>query len=63
MSAYVCRNCGSNCDPVELVGGICIDCMEEERQRQIRATSVAKMMNSQSHHMELGLWGDKKCHT
>lgn len=51
----VCGVCGGNCDNGELVGGVCLECLEEERQRQIRAASVAKMMNSQSYQMELRL--------
>ena len=52
-----CKVCGGNCDNGELVGGICLECLEEEQQRQIRAASVAKMMNSQSYQMELRLEG------
>ena len=51
----VCSVCGGNCDNGELVGGICLECLEEEQQRQIRASSVAKMMRSQSYQMELRL--------
>lgn len=50
-----CKVCGYNYDNGELVGGICTDCIEEEKQRQIRAESVLKMMNSQSYQMELRL--------
>lgn len=50
-----CKVCGGNYDNGELVGGVCTDCIEEEQQRQIRASSVAKMMNSQSYQMELRL--------
>ena len=51
----VCSVCGGNCDNGELVGGICPECLEEERQQQIRQDSVIKMMNSQSYQMELRL--------
>lgn len=51
----VCKVCGGNFDNGELVGGICQECAEEERQRQIRASAVAKMMNSQSYQMEMKL--------
>ncbi|MCM1327280.1 MAG: hypothetical protein NC094_12040 [Bacteroidales bacterium] len=59
MSDYTCRTCGATCDPVELVGGVCLECMEEERQRQIRASSVARMLNSPSRQMALDLEGMK----
>lgn len=51
----VCEKCGGNCDNGELVGGICPECLEEERQRQIRQDSVIKIMHSQSYQMELRL--------
>lgn len=50
-----CEKCGANCDNGELIGGICPECIEEERQRAIRAESVVKMMHSQSYQMELRL--------
>lgn len=55
----VCKKCGGNCDNGELVGGVCPECIEEERQRRIRAESVIKMMHSQSYQMELRLEGMK----
>ncbi len=53
----VCRVCGGNFDNGELVGGVCQECIEEERQQHIRAESVSKMMNSQAHQLELKLEG------
>lgn len=50
-----CRQCGGNCDNGELVGGICLECLEEERQRQIRAATVVKILNSPSYQMEMKL--------
>lgn len=50
-----CDRCGGNCDNGELVGGICLECMEEERQEQIRANTVIRIMNSPSYQMELEL--------
>ena len=55
----VCSVCGGNCDNGELVGGVCPECIEEERQRRIRSESVIKMMHSQSYQMELSLEGMK----
>ena len=31
-----CRKCGCLCDPSDLLGGVCDDCMEAERQLEIR---------------------------
>ena len=50
-----CKRCGDNYDNVELVCGVCTDCLEEERQEQIRASAVARIMNSPSYQMELNL--------
>lgn len=50
-----CKVCGGNYDNGELTGGVCLECLEEERQRQIRAESVAKMLNSQSCQLELSI--------
>lgn len=50
-----CRQCGGNCDNGELVGGVCLECLEEERQRQIRETAVARMLISPSYQMEMNL--------
>lgn len=50
-----CERCGANCDNGELRGGICPECIEEDKQRQIRAESVCKMMNSESHQIKLRL--------
>ena len=50
-----CKRCGGNYDNGELVCGVCTDCLEEERQEQIRTSAVARIMNSPSYQMELNL--------
>ena len=50
-----CERCGGNYDNGELIGCVCTDCLEEERQEQIRASAVARIMNSPSYQMELNL--------
>lgn len=50
-----CNRCGGNYDNGELIGGICLECMEEEQQEQLRASAAAKMMNSPSYQMELDM--------
>lgn len=50
-----CRCCNGNFDNGELIGGKCPECIEEERQRNIRAESVNRMLNSQSVQMEMRL--------
>lgn len=31
-----CRKCGCRCDPGDLQGGVCDDCREEERQKDMQ---------------------------
>ncbi len=50
-----CRRCNCNCDPGDLLNGVCLDCLEEEKQEQLRENKVVKMMYSPSHQMELEL--------
>ncbi len=48
-----CKVCGGNCDNGELTGGVCPECREEEKMRQIRLDETARMMNSPYHQLEL----------
>ena len=50
-----CKRCGGNYDNGELVCGVRTDCLEEERQEQIRASAVARIMNSPSYQMDMNL--------
>lgn len=51
----VCKICGANCDNGELKGGICPECIEEEKQRETRAETVRQMLYGQSCQMEMEL--------
>lgn len=51
----VCRKCRGNYDPGEIIGGICMDCLEEEKQEQLRQSRITRVMNSSSYQMELNL--------
>lgn len=57
MRWLICRWCHGRCDPGELVDGICLDCLEEEKQRQERSRTVVRIMNSHCEQMELNLGG------
>ena len=48
-----CNKCGANCDPGEIVGGQCLDCMEQERQMQARSEHAFKVMTSPFCQMDL----------
>lgn len=49
----ICENCGGRCDSGDMVGKICLECLEEERQRQLRSDSIVRMMNSPFCQMEM----------
>lgn len=48
-----CRRCDGNCDPGELIGGVCIECLEEEAQAQKRVDAAVRLINSPCRQMEL----------
>lgn len=50
-----CRWCHGRCDPGEMIGGVCLECREEERQQIIRKRSVAQIMSSPCYQMEMQL--------
>lgn len=52
---YICVRCHGNCDAGELIGNVCIDCFEEEKEKQIRTSHVARIINSPFEQMELNL--------
>ncbi len=46
MKGIECPICHGRCDPGEMIGGVCLECREEEEQRQTSADRVSKVMNS-----------------
>lgn len=48
-----CRKCGGNCDNGEVIGGVCLECREEERMELARETSMAGMLNGIAVQMEI----------
>lgn len=48
-----CRICHGNCDPGEIVGGKCLECMEKERQMQARSEHAFRVMTSPYYQMDL----------
>lgn len=52
MRDYICARRNGSCDPGEMVGTVCVECLEE-KQEQLRASTVARMMNSPAYQMEL----------
>ena len=50
---YKCDVCGGNCDCGELVGGVCLECLEDQKQEQLANTQIARMINSPFYQMRL----------
>lgn len=50
-----CKICGGNCDNGELTGGVCPECIEKEKETEMRTGKIARIMNSPCCQMELGL--------
>ena len=53
MKGIECPICHGRCDPGEMIGGVCLECREEERQQIIRKRSVAQIMSSQYEQLEI----------
>lgn len=46
MLYRICKDCGGNCDPGDMVGDICLECMEQKRQMQTRSEHAFRVMTS-----------------
>lgn len=53
MYEYICSHCKGRCDPGEMIGSICMECLEDERLKQENSSKVVKIMNSPFYQMEL----------
>ena len=53
MHSYECSACGANCDPGELVGGICLDCLEEQRVAIVMQDKAVSLLNAPWEQMKL----------
>ena len=50
---YKCDVCGGNCDCGELVGGVCLECLEEQKQEQLVSTKIARIINGPFYQIKL----------
>ena len=50
---YKCDVCGANCDCGELVGGVCLECLEEQKQEQLVSTKFARIINGPFYQIKL----------
>ena len=53
MNSYECSVCHGNCDPGELVGGICLECLEEQKMAVVMQSNIVKLLNAQWEQMSL----------
>lgn len=58
MHSYECSVCGANCDPGELVGGVCVDCLEEQRVAIVTQDKAVSLLNAPWEQMELDFGGN-----
>lgn len=59
MGRYECSVCGGNCDPGELVGGICVECLEEQRVAIVMQDKAVSLLNAPWEQMKLDFGGMK----
>lgn len=48
-----CRLCGCNCDPSDLVNGVCDDCREAESREQEKQRELSRIMSAEYKQLEL----------
>ena len=47
------EKCGGNCDPGEIVQGVCFECLEEQRMEVVRSSKVQRMLTGPYYQMTL----------
>ena len=63
MHSYECSVCHGNCDPGELVGGICLDCLEEQKLAIVMQDKAASLLNARWEQMKLDFGGSMHAST
>lgn len=57
MSRYECSVCHGNCDPGELVVGVCVECLEEQRVAIVMQNKAVSLLNAPWEQMKLDFGG------
>ena len=57
MGRYECSVCGGNCDPGELVGGVCVECLEKQRITIVMQNKIFSLLNAPWEQMKLDFGG------
>lgn len=53
VSGYKCLVCGGICEPEELVGGVCLGCLEEQRIAIVTQNKGIRLLNAVWEQMAL----------
>ena len=48
-----CKSCHCNCDPGDLINGICDDCREAERQKEKQNEEMSMMLHAEYEQIRL----------
>lgn len=48
-----CRICNCNCDPSDLINGVCDDCREQERREEEHNQQMQQLMKAEFRQMEM----------
>ena len=57
MFSYECSACHGNCDPGELVNGVCLECLENKRQAMVTQNKAVSLLNAPWEQMKLEFGG------
>ena len=57
MNNYQCSECHGLCDPGELVGGKCLECLEKERLARVTQNKIVSLLNAPWEQMKLDFGG------
>lgn len=58
MRNYECSVCHGNCDPGELVGEKCLECLEKERLTTVMQNKAVRLLNAPYEQMKLDFGGN-----
>ena len=56
MGNYECSVCHGNCDPGELVGGVCPECLEEQTRQMLMRDKVRRLVIAPYEQLEFDFW-------
>ena len=63
MKYYICSDCQGRCDPGELVNGVCLECLENQRQAMVARNKAVQFLNAPWEQMTLDFGGIRNAGT